>query len=160
MLWINPDGCQYFTYTETDALKTQRIRVKRCQILSSPSGETVPDLAWIKPSELSRILSTGKTFLIFGVLIPGIFSWMSACFRKTIISRMSHVRFILMLCKTGVKGKSQTSPRKMINTAVSEEEKRIQDKESKEESILAMLGIIGTILNLIVIIFVYIYTTL
>ncbi|XP_057200876.1 protein TUNAR-like [Triplophysa rosa] len=85
---------------------------------------------------------------------------MSACFRKTIISRMSHVRFILMLCKTGVKGKSQTSPRKMINTAVSEEEKRIQDKESKEESILAMLGIIGTILNLIVIIFVYIYTTL
>lgn len=48
----------------------------------------------------------------------------------------------------------------MVNTAVNEEEKRIQDKESKEESILAMLGIIGTILNLIVIIFVYIYTTL
>lgn len=48
----------------------------------------------------------------------------------------------------------------MLNTALSDEEKGIQDKESKEESILAMLGIIGTILNLVVIIFVYIYTTL
>ncbi|XP_056624139.1 protein TUNAR-like [Triplophysa dalaica] len=73
---------------------------------------------------------------------------------------MSDVKFILMLCKTCVKGKPQTSPKKMVNSAVSEEETRIQDKESKEESILAMLGIIGTILNLIVIIFVYIYTTL
>jgi len=60
----------------------------------------------------------------------------------------------------GVRGKLQTSPRKMVNTALSDEEKGIQDKESKEESILAMLGIIGTILNLVVIIFVYIYTTL
>lgn len=70
---------------------------------------------------------------------------------------------MISLClffQTGVKGKPQTSPKKMVNTAVSEEETRIQDKESKEESILAMLGIIGTILNLIVIIFVYIYTTL
>lgn len=49
---------------------------------------------------------------------------------------------------------------KMVNTSHSDEEKGIQDKESKEESILAMLGIIGTILNLVVIIFVYIYTTL
>ncbi|XP_058605479.1 protein TUNAR-like [Onychostoma macrolepis] len=65
-----------------------------------------------------------------------------------------------MLCKIGVRGKLQTSPRKMVNTALSDEEKGIQDKESKEESILAMLGIIGTILNLVVIIFVYIYTTL
>lgn len=62
--------------------------------------------------------------------------------------------------QTGVRGKLQTSPRKMVNTALSDEEKGIQDKESKEESILAMLGIIGTILNLVVIIFVYIYTTL
>lgn len=48
----------------------------------------------------------------------------------------------------------------MVNTLHSDEEKGTQDKESKEESILAMLGIIGTILNLLVIIFVYIYTTL
>ena len=48
----------------------------------------------------------------------------------------------------------------MVNTLRRDEEKGIQDKESKEESILAMLGIIGTILNLVVIIFVYIYTTL
>lgn len=33
-------------------------------------------------------------------------------------------------------------------------------KEEQEESILAMLGIIGTFLNLFVIVFVYIYTTL
>ncbi|KAK2879191.1 hypothetical protein Q8A67_019982 [Cirrhinus molitorella] len=73
---------------------------------------------------------------------------------------MSDAMFLLMLCKIGVRGKLQTSPRKMVNTALSDEEKGIQDKESKEESILAMLGIIGTILNLVVIIFVYIYTTL
>lgn len=54
----------------------------------------------------------------------------------------------------------QTFPGKMVNTLHSDEEKGSQDKESKEESILAMLGIIGTILNLLVIIFVYIYTTL
>ncbi|XP_069049068.1 protein TUNAR [Lepisosteus oculatus] len=56
--------------------------------------------------------------------------------------------------------KLQTFTVTMVNTAVSDEEKGAQEKESKEESILAMLGIIGTILNLIVIIFVYIYTTL
>lgn len=65
-----------------------------------------------------------------------------------------------VLFQIGVRGKLQISPRKMVNTALSDEEKGIQDKESKEESILAMLGIIGTILNLVVIIFVYIYTTL
>ncbi|KAG1931216.1 hypothetical protein F2P79_021729 [Pimephales promelas] len=73
---------------------------------------------------------------------------------------MSDAMLLLMLCKIGVRGKLQTSPRKMVNTALNDEEKGIQDKESKEESILAMLGIIGTILNLVVIIFVYIYTTL
>ncbi|XP_015269334.1 PREDICTED: uncharacterized protein C14orf132 homolog [Gekko japonicus] len=46
----------------------------------------------------------------------------------------------------------------MVITSGNEEEKANQEKESKEETILAMLGIIGTILNLIVIIFVYIYT--
>uniref|UniRef100_V9LI05 HHIP-like protein 1 n=1 Tax=Callorhinchus milii TaxID=7868 RepID=V9LI05_CALMI len=34
------------------------------------------------------------------------------------------------------------------------------EDEDKEERILAVLGIIGTVLNLLVIIFVYIYTTL
>lgn len=36
----------------------------------------------------------------------------------------------------------------------------LEVKEEQEESILAMLGIIGTFLNLFVIVFVYIYTTL
>ncbi|XP_052436673.1 protein TUNAR-like [Carassius gibelio] len=85
---------------------------------------------------------------------------MLVCFRNTVPLSMSNAMFLLMLCKIGVRGKLQTSPRKMLNTALSDEEKGIQDKESKEESILAMLGIIGTILNLVVIIFVYIYTTL
>ncbi|XP_075186293.1 protein TUNAR [Anomaloglossus baeobatrachus] len=48
----------------------------------------------------------------------------------------------------------------MIITGGNEDDRGRQEKESTEESILAMLGIIGTILNLIVIIFVYIYTTL
>uniref|UniRef100_A0A6I8P080 TCL1 upstream neural differentiation-associated RNA n=1 Tax=Ornithorhynchus anatinus TaxID=9258 RepID=A0A6I8P080_ORNAN len=48
----------------------------------------------------------------------------------------------------------------MVITSGNEEEKGNHEKESKEETVLAMLGIIGTILNLIVIIFVYIYTTL
>ncbi|KAK1792940.1 hypothetical protein P4O66_001665 [Electrophorus voltai] len=60
----------------------------------------------------------------------------------------------------GLRGKLLTTSEKMVNTSLSDEEKRIEDKESKEETILAMLGIIGTILNLVVIIFVYIYTTL
>ncbi|KAL0969683.1 hypothetical protein UPYG_G00230840 [Umbra pygmaea] len=75
-------------------------------------------------------------------------------------SSMSNVMLLLMLCKTSLRGKLQTFPGKMVNTAICDEERGIQDKESTEESILAMLGIIGTILNLVVIIFVYIYTTL
>ncbi|KAJ1108219.1 hypothetical protein NDU88_005601 [Pleurodeles waltl] len=35
-----------------------------------------------------------------------------------------------------------------------------ESKEDREERILAMLGIFGTVLNLLVIIFVYIYTTI
>lgn len=55
--------------------------------------------------------------------------------------------------------KIKTLATKMVLTSGNDED-RGQEKESKEESVLAMLGIIGTILNLIVIIFVYIYTTL
>ncbi|XP_060938245.1 protein TUNAR-like [Limanda limanda] len=73
---------------------------------------------------------------------------------------MSDAMLFLMLCKIRLRRKLQTFPRKMVNTVYSDEERGIQDKEGKEESILAMLGIIGTILNLVVIIFVYIYTTL
>ncbi|KAM6427590.1 uncharacterized protein PHA67_002730 isoform 1-T1 [Liasis olivaceus] len=36
----------------------------------------------------------------------------------------------------------------------------LESKEDQEERVLAMLGIVGTILNLLVIIFVYIYTTI
>ncbi|KAM7403250.1 hypothetical protein PAMA_003935 [Pampus argenteus] len=85
---------------------------------------------------------------------------MSVHYGKASPSSMSNAILFLMLCKTGLRGKLQTFPGKMVNTVYSDEEKGIQDKESKEESILAMLGIIGTILNLVVIIFVYIYTTL
>ncbi|KAG5266026.1 hypothetical protein AALO_G00249000 [Alosa alosa] len=80
---------------------------------------------------------------------------------KALLSSMSSAMFLLMLSKQiGLRGKLQTFSGKMVNTVISDEEKGIQDKEGKEESILAMLGIIGTILNLVVIIFVYIYTTL
>lgn len=41
-----------------------------------------------------------------------------------------------------------------------EDVQALEAKEEQEESILAMLGIIGTFLNLFVIVFVYIYTTL
>ncbi|XP_056915369.1 protein TUNAR-like [Takifugu flavidus] len=80
--------------------------------------------------------------------------------RQASTSSMSNAILLLMLCKIGLRRKVQTFPGKMVNTLHSDEEKGSQDKESKEESILAMLGIIGTILNLLVIIFVYIYTTL
>ncbi|KAM4690629.1 protein TUNAR [Rhinophrynus dorsalis] len=68
---------------------------------------------------------------------------------------------LLMLCRVRQRRCTLEFPTKMIiTTGSNEEDKGHQEKESKEESILAMLGIIGTILNLIVIIFVYIYTTL
>lgn len=67
---------------------------------------------------------------------------------------------MFLLEQIGLRRQLQTTSEKMVNTSHGDEEKGIQDKESKEESILAMLGIIGTILNLVVIIFVYIYTTL
>ncbi|KAM7385056.1 hypothetical protein PAMP_001154 [Pampus punctatissimus] len=41
-----------------------------------------------------------------------------------------------------------------------EDVQALEVKEEQEESILALLGIIGTFLNLFVIVFVYIYTTL
>lgn len=41
-----------------------------------------------------------------------------------------------------------------------EEVQALEDKEEQEESTLALLGIIGTFLNLFVIVFVYVYTTL
>ncbi|CAL9687083.1 unnamed protein product [Knipowitschia caucasica] len=73
---------------------------------------------------------------------------------------MSNVLLLLMLCKTGARSKRQPFPGTMVTTVYNDEERGNPDKEGKEESILAMLGIIGTILNLLVIIFVYIYTTL
>lgn len=49
----------------------------------------------------------------------------------------------------------------MATTIITLEDVRaLEAKEEQEESILAMLGIIGTFLNLFVIVFVYIYTTL
>ncbi|XP_071970289.1 protein TUNAR [Engystomops pustulosus] len=67
---------------------------------------------------------------------------------------------ILMLCRLRRRRSLLRFMTKMVITGGNEDDRGSQEKESKEESILAMLGIIGTILNLIVIIFVYIYTTL
>ncbi|XP_056667289.1 protein TUNAR [Petaurus breviceps papuanus] len=66
----------------------------------------------------------------------------------------------LMHCMVSLRRRIKTLATKMVITSGNEEDRGSQEKENKEESILAMLGIIGTILNLIVIIFVYIYTTL
>ncbi|XP_058018622.1 protein TUNAR [Pituophis catenifer annectens] len=70
--------------------------------------------------------------------------------------------FLLLMhyCMVTLRRTFEKLANKMVITNGNEEEKGNQEKESKEESILALLGIIGTILNLIVIIFVYIYTTL
>ncbi|XP_075470547.1 protein TUNAR isoform X1 [Ascaphus truei] len=65
-----------------------------------------------------------------------------------------------MLCRVRRTRGTLEFATKMVITGGNEEDKGNQEKESKEETILAMLGIIGTVLNLIVIIFVYIYTTL
>lgn len=65
-----------------------------------------------------------------------------------------------MRCSVSLGRKIKTFATKMVITNGNDEDRGGQEKESKEESVLAMLGIIGTILNLIVIIFVYIYTTL
>lgn len=54
----------------------------------------------------------------------------------------------------------KTFATKMVITGGNEGDRGGQERESREESVLAMLGIVGTILNLVVIIFVYIYTTL
>ncbi|XP_075782151.1 protein TUNAR isoform X1 [Pelodiscus sinensis] len=67
---------------------------------------------------------------------------------------------LLMHCMISLRRRLKKLATKMVITSGNEEDKGNQEKESKEETILAMLGIIGTILNLIVIIFVYIYTTL
>lgn len=51
--------------------------------------------------------------------------------------------------------------KRMGRTVLTPEDVReLEVKEEQEESILAMLGIVGTFLNLFVIVFVYIYTTL
>ncbi|XP_065405406.1 protein TUNAR isoform X1 [Macaca fascicularis] len=77
-------------------------------------------------------------------------------------SRVSLLRMVTIIfnCQVSLVRKIKTFATKMVITSGNDEDRGGQEKESKEESVLAMLGIIGTILNLIVIIFVYIYTTL
>ena len=62
--------------------------------------------------------------------------------------------------QTGFRRRLFTHHRKMLNYAMGHEEPREQKSESREESILSFLGIAGTILNRLVIIFVYIYTSI
>lgn len=73
---------------------------------------------------------------------------------------MIHLSLCLSSLQVSLERKIKTFATKMVITSGNDEDRGGQEKESKEESVLAMLGIIGTILNLIVIIFVYIYTTL
>jgi len=55
----------------------------------------------------------------------------------------------------------RASTKTMGTTPITLEEVRaLEGKEEQEESILALLGIVCTFLNLFVIIFVYVYTTL
>ncbi|KAK2883644.1 hypothetical protein QQF64_016693 [Cirrhinus molitorella] len=65
----------------------------------------------------------------------------------------------VILMQTGFK-KTLTHQAKMLNYAITHQTPRPQKRESREESILAFLGIVGTILNLLVIIIVYIYTSI
>ncbi|KAG7461162.1 hypothetical protein MATL_G00207110 [Megalops atlanticus] len=46
-----------------------------------------------------------------------------------------------------------------IKRGLSVVEREVQEREREQESVLALLGVIGTVLNLIVIIIVYIYTS-
>lgn len=71
-----------------------------------------------------------------------------------------HLSLCLSSLQVSLARKIKTFATKMVITSGNDEDRGGQEKESKEESVLAMLGIVGTILNLIVIIFVYIYTTL
>ncbi|XP_066532396.1 protein TUNAR-like isoform X2 [Hoplias malabaricus] len=65
-----------------------------------------------------------------------------------------------MLYQAGLRRRLFTHHRRMLQCDSSHEEPQERKNESREESILAFLGIAGTILNLLVIIFVYIYTSL
>ncbi|XP_070806252.1 protein TUNAR-like isoform X1 [Pituophis catenifer annectens] len=75
---------------------------------------------------------------------------------------MSDEVLFLMQCRPAVQTLVKVFAEKMRSAAITtlEDVKRQEESEEKEESVLAMLGIIGTVLNLFVIIFVYIYTTL
>ncbi|KAM8946982.1 protein TUNAR-like [Pelodytes ibericus] len=77
---------------------------------------------------------------------------------------MTDVTVLLMQSRIVFRGVLKTFLGKMVTSAITvaaaAEVRRQEEKEEKEESILAMLGIMGTVLNLFVIVFVYIYTTL
>lgn len=80
------------------------------------------------------------------------------------LPRVVWINDLLLCClfplQVSLGRKIKTFATKMVITSGSDEDRGGQERESKEESVLAVLGIIGTVLNLIVIIFVYIYTTL
>ncbi|KAJ8250599.1 hypothetical protein COCON_G00225210 [Conger conger] len=74
---------------------------------------------------------------------------------------MLDVHLLLTSCRVTACVLGRLSAVTMGTTVITIEEVRAQEgKEEREESILAMLGIVGTFLNLFVIVFVYIYTTL
>ncbi|XP_064174027.1 protein TUNAR-like [Anguilla rostrata] len=74
---------------------------------------------------------------------------------------MLDVNLLLTSCRVTASVLRRLPAVTMGTTGITIEEVRAQEgKEEREESILALLGIVGTFLNLFVIVFVYIYTTL
>lgn len=85
-----------------------------------------------------------------------------ACkFQPRPVSSFPLILWRSLLVSLFVPDKVEVSVRIMGTTVITLDDVRaLELKEEQEESILAMLGIIGTFLNLFVIVFVYIYTTL
>ncbi|XP_077910297.1 uncharacterized protein LOC118543568 isoform X3 [Halichoerus grypus] len=107
-----------------------------------------------EPAAASSFTSSSSSSPSFGSGAPAPAGLWLCCVPRAPPARLR------MRCSVSVGRKIKTFATKMVITSGNEEDREGQERESKEESVLAMLGIIGTILNLIVIIFVYIYTTL
>ncbi|XP_054369930.2 protein TUNAR [Mirounga angustirostris] len=107
-----------------------------------------------EPAAVSAFTSSSSSSPSFGSGAPAPAGLWLCCVPRAPPARLR------MRCSVSLGRKIKTFVTKMVITSGNEEDREGQERESKEESVLAMLGIIGTILNLIVIIFVYIYTTL
>ncbi|MXQ87514.1 hypothetical protein E5288_WYG000034 [Bos mutus] len=142
------------------SIELQEHRLTWHILLESPLASV---LAWGKKSAAVSLELTGTGSAFWASVWDAAKAWM----QQGIL--LMHSDFFLQMLPEHLLGTSphvslvrkiKTFATKMVITSGNDEDRGGQEKESKEESVLAMLGIIGTILNLIVIIFVYIYTTL